>query len=490
VAVKTVAVAFAASTLGSAVLTPAVRNLAHRWDLFDHALTSRKIHGKPVPRLGGIAIVAAFFAPVLALMFVGSDLGSRFYADSHRAFALFAGGGLIAALGIWDDLRGCGARTKFAVQFGAAALMYALGYRIDEIANPFGPPIELGIFGAPFTMLWIAGVVNAMNLIDGLDGLAGGIGFIAVITTALLAFAQGDPLMLLFTVTLAGALLGFLFHNFHPATIFMGDTGSMFIGFVLATTAIPTNNRSSSSVALLVPIIALGIPIADTLLAMARRAARGAPLFSGDRGHIHHRLLDSGLSHRATVLVMYGGSALLGAIAIAVAYANASHALLLLLALSGVVYLSLRRLGFLEVGNVQQLMADRERNLGMRAAVRRAGESLRRAGDAEAIWASVRKVARELGATGVSLRLVDDDGETRSFAVRVAANDPRLYVARYSILAERHSDDVIELAWTDGRKKIDRDTEIAVELLCDHVSAAAERIKPALAPLRKLANTR
>ena len=122
--------------------------------------------------------------------------------------------------------------------------------------------------------------------------------------------------------------------------------------------------------------------------------------------------------------------------------------------------------------------------------MRRAGEALRRARDAETIWASVRQVARELGATGVSLRLVDDDGETRSFAVRVAANDPRLYVARYSILAERHSDDVIELSWTDGRKKIDRDTEIAVELLCDHVSAATERIRPALVPLRKLANSR
>jgi UDP-GlcNAc:undecaprenyl-phosphate GlcNAc-1-phosphate transferase len=488
--VKTTSIAFASATIAAAILTPAIRALAHRWDLLDHALTSRKLHGKPIPRLGGVAIVAAFYAPLIALLFVGSELGSRFYGDPHRAFGLFASGGLIAALGIWDDLRGCGARTKLAVQFGAAALVYALGYRIDEIANPFGPPIDLGILGAPFTMLWIAGVVNAMNLIDCLDGLAGGIGLIAVITTALLAFAQGDPLMLLFTATLAGALLGFLFHNFHPATIFMGDTGSMFIGFVLATTAIPTNNRSSSSVALLVPIIALGIPIADTLLAMVRRAARGAPLFSGDRGHIHHRLLDRGLSHRSTVLVMYGGSAVLGLAALALAYANASQTMLLLLAVGGFVYLALRRLGFLEVGNVQQLMADRERNLGMRAAVRRAGEALRRARDAEAIWVSVRRVARELGATGVSLRLVDDDGETRSFAVGVAANDPRLYVARYSILAERHSDDVIELAWTDGRKKIDRDTEIAVELLCDHVSAAAERIKPVLAPLRKLANTR
>ena len=122
--------------------------------------------------------------------------------------------------------------------------------------------------------------------------------------------------MMLFTAALAGAVLGFLFYNFNPATIFMGDTGSMFLGFVLATTAIQTNQKSSTAVAIVVPIIALGVPIADTLLAMARRAARGAPLFSADRGHIHHRLLDLGLSHRQTVLVIYGASAVLGVAAV------------------------------------------------------------------------------------------------------------------------------------------------------------------------------
>jgi UDP-GlcNAc:undecaprenyl-phosphate GlcNAc-1-phosphate transferase len=241
-------------------------------------------------------------------------------------------------------------------------------------------------------------------------------------------------------------------------------------------------------VALLVPIVALGIPIADTLLAMARRAARGAPLFSGDRGHIHHRLMDRGLSHRQTVLVMYGGSAVLGVAALAIAFANAAQALVVLLALAGVVFVALRRLGFLDVGNVQQLMVERDRNLRMRTAVRRAGEALRRAKDPEGIWACVRGVAPDLGAAGVSLRLVDDDGETRTFSLPVAANASRAFVTPYSVLAERHSDDVIEFAWTDGREKIDRDTEIAIELLCDHVSGASARLEPAFAPLRKAAN--
>jgi UDP-GlcNAc:undecaprenyl-phosphate GlcNAc-1-phosphate transferase len=480
-----------AATLAGAVLTPLVRLLAHRFGALDHALTSRKLHGKPIPRVGGVAIVAAFYAPLLALVFVDSDVGRRLYADPQKALALIAGGLAIAALGVWDDLRGANARTKFLVQFTVAGAMYALGFRVDQIANPYGAPIQLGWLGLPFTMLWIAGVVNAMNLIDGLDGLAGGVALIAITTTFAIAALRGEPLMILFTAALAGAVLGFLFYNFNPASIFMGDTGSMFLGFVLATTAIQTNQKSSTAVAIVVPIIALGVPIADTLLAMARRAARGAPLFSADRGHIHHRLLDLGFSHRQTVLVLYGTSIALGLAALALTHASSSQATWFLLALSGVAYLALRRLGYISLSKAQHVLGERRRNLFVRRELRRIGELLREARTPDEAWVAVRMAARAVGATAVALHLPEDRaGDPDLLCEGFDEAGPELLRARYSLLPERPGDTHVELGWTDGRAEVDRDTEIAIELLCDHLSGALERIERGGAPaaLAKVVN--
>ncbi len=280
---RTAGIAFLMSALCAAILTPLVRTVAQRLGMLDHALSSRKIHGRPVPRLGGIAIVAGFYVPLVALFVFRSEVGRIFLAEKNQAVGLFVGGILIALLGVYDDLWGAGAKRKFAVQFTVAALLYYLGFRIDSLANPFGEPIALGWAGMPFTLLWMVGVVNAMNLIDGLDGLAGGVALVAVTTTFLIALQRGHPLMILFCAALGGSIVGFLFYNFNPASIFMGDTGSMFLGFVLAASAIQTNQKSSTAVAVLIPAIAMGLPILDTLLAMSRRAVRGRPLFRADK---------------------------------------------------------------------------------------------------------------------------------------------------------------------------------------------------------------
>jgi UDP-GlcNAc:undecaprenyl-phosphate GlcNAc-1-phosphate transferase len=472
--------AFLLATVAAGALTPVVRMLARRLGALDHALTSRKAHGKPVPRLGGIAIVFAFNAPLVALLFVNSEVGRRFWEHPEKALGLVGGGIAIAALGVWDDLRGANARTKFLVQFCVGAVMYWLGFRVDWIGNPFGAPIQLGWFSLPFTMLWIAGVINAMNLIDGLDGLAGGVALVAVSTTLAIAALNGQPLMVLFAAALAGAVLGFLFYNFNPASIFMGDTGSMFLGFVLATTAIQTNQKSSTTVAIAVPIIALGVPIADTLLAMLRRAARGAPIFSADRGHIHHRLLASGLSHRQAVLALYAASIVLGGVALLLSFASASQSTYLLLALSGVAYLALRRLGFLSLEKTQRVLADRRRNVQTRTAVRRIGETLRSARDRSDVWVAMRVAAGVLGASALALHLPGDGpGEPEVFSEGFDEADATLFRARYGLLPERPGDMHVEFGFDDGRTTVDRDTEIAIELLCDHVSAALERIEPA-----------
>jgi len=238
---RTAGVAFVLSVICGALLTPLVRQLAHRFGLFDHARSSRKIHGKPIPRLGGIAIVIAFYTPLVGLLLFQTGVGQLFYAERDHVIGLFAGGLSIAALGLYDDLRGANAWKKFLVQFAVAGLLYYLGFRIDVIANPLGSEIHLGWVSLPFTVFWIVGVINALNLIDGLDGLAGGVALVAITTTFLVSLQRGHPLMMLFTSALAGAIVGFLLYNFNPASIFMGDTGSMFLGFVLSATAIQTN---------------------------------------------------------------------------------------------------------------------------------------------------------------------------------------------------------------------------------------------------------
>ena len=410
---RTAALAFIISMLCGTFLTPLVRRMAHRFGALDHARSSRKIHGAPVPRLGGIAIVVAFYAPMTALMLFHGGVGALFLSEREHVIGLFAGGLLIALLGLYDDLRGANAWKKFFVQFVVAGLLYKLGFRFDLLANPFGDPINLGWANLPFTVLWIVGVINAMNLIDGLDGLAGGVALVAVVTTFLVSLQRGHPLMMLFSSALAGSIVGFLFYNFNPASIFMGDTGSMFLGFVLATTTMQTNQKASTAVAVLIPCIALGLPIMDTLLAIGRRAIRGRPLFQADKEHIHHKLMDRGLSHRQAVLVLYGFCLVLGAAALVLTYANSGQAALLLVVLAVVAFVFLRTLGYVRFDQMPAAGADRKRNRAMRAALQPLGRRLKQLRAVDEMWPLVIEAGKALGAVTVDLH-VDLLGATES----------------------------------------------------------------------------
>jgi len=479
--VTTISTAFFLSLACSAAFTPLVIKLAHRLRAVDHALSSRKIHGRPVPRLGGIAIAAAFFVPITGLLLVNSGVGHLFYADGLRPFGLFIGGALIALLGVYDDLKGAGARLKFTVQFAVAALVYVLGYRIDALANPFGPTLHLGWLGLPFTMLWIAGVINAINLIDGLDGLAGGVSLVAVAITCVFAFLRGDPLMMLFTAALAGALIGFLRYNVNPAKIFMGDTGSMFLGFVLAVSAIETSAKSSTTVAILVPIIVLGLPITDTLLAMWRRGVRGAPLFQADRGHIHHRLLDAGLSHRAACRALWGTSVALGLVALALASASGGRAALILAGLAIAAGVVLRKLGYFQIERTAEVLEARRRNLGRRAALQGIAEQLRRAADADEVYESLQATTPALGADCVCMRFEQATPSERpqrhAYGRLCPVPGAERFCARYPLRGEHPETNRLKLGWSGGPAVVDRDTELAVDILCQHVRDALSRIE-------------
>jgi UDP-GlcNAc:undecaprenyl-phosphate GlcNAc-1-phosphate transferase len=467
---KTAAVAFIVAIICATILTPLVRRLAQRFGVLDHALSSRKIHGRPIPRLGGIAIVLAFYLPLVGLLLWHSEVGNMFTAERGLVLGLFVGGLIIALLGVYDDLRGAGAGRKFLVQFGVAGLMYALGYRIELLANPFGAELHLGWMSLPFTLFWIVGVINAMNLIDGLDGLAGGVALVAVLTTFLISVQRAHPLMMLFSGALAGAIMGFLFYNFNPATIFMGDTGSMFLGFVLATSAIQTNQKSSTAVAVLIPGIALGLPIMDTLLAMGRRALRGRPIFQADKEHIHHRLLARGLSHRQAVLVLYGFCTLLGGVALVLTYTNSLESAFLLLALGLVAFAALRALGYMRLDRISESAQERRKNKALRAAARPLGQRLRRVRTLDEAWVIVTEAAAVFGAASVSV------GPFSHRLQGTADDAPALFQARFVIPGSEH---MLELGWLDGRREIDRDTEIAVDIFCESLADAFENVKSA-----------
>jgi UDP-GlcNAc:undecaprenyl-phosphate GlcNAc-1-phosphate transferase len=314
------------------VCTPWVRNLAHSRGWLDDPKLERKVHDKPIPRVGGIAIAIGFYVPLIGSFLLDNDLSRAWLSNPTDVLGLLAGSVFMLGLGFTDDLWSLSAKSKFLVQtLVALALFYGCDLQIVKLANPFGgDPFALGALSLPVTLLWLVGVVNAINLIDGLDGLATGTSLVSVLTLFVVSLIYPNPITALTCIVLAGALLGFLPYNFNPASIFMGDSGSLFLGFILATTSILGSTKASTAVALAIPILALGFPIMDTTLALYRRVFGGRPMFKGDREHIHHRLLDLGLTHIQAVLTLYAACLALAGVALSMVYVNARQAAVML----------------------------------------------------------------------------------------------------------------------------------------------------------------
>ena len=299
-------VVFLLAALLALGLTPVVRRVVLRYEIVDRP-EARRVNTIPVPRGGGLAVCAAFLSVSGLFLIVNQGaaaIPAPFSLDPPDVVALLLGGAVAAGLGAIDDLFDLRARLQLLGQVLLACGAVALGITIDFIANPLGPgQIRFsGPIAAGLTVFWIVGMINSINWIDGLDGLSSGIAFIAAVTLGLISLTTqvGQPLVAVLCFALAGALLGFLRWNFHPASIFAGTSGVQFVGFTLAVLAIL--GTAKVAVALLV----LGVPIIDTFWIIVRRASEGRSPFSPDRTHIHHRLLDLGLSHRQTVLVIYG----------------------------------------------------------------------------------------------------------------------------------------------------------------------------------------
>ena len=407
-------VAFLLSALVALLVTPLVTRFAHARGWYDMPTGGRKIHARPIPRIGGVAVVTAFFTPLLGLLIYTNRISGVLYADMQMFAALCIGTTAIVALGLFDDLRGATAKTKLVVQVLVAIGMWEAGFRIELLGNPFGEPFVLGALSLPLTTLWMVGVVNALNLIDGLDGLASGTALMASIVLFGVAFVDNAVLLCLLMASLGGALMGFLFYNFNPARVFLGDSGSMFLGFLLASVSLWTQVKAATAAALLIPVIALGLPILDTTLSFVRRLARGQSPFRGDREHVHHRLLALGLSHRNAVVTLYTLSGIFALGALALLDDDSVRRTIVLSAMAVVVWLLVRRIGVMRAPGLfhpAALGAATGRDL-----VRIGARRIRNASDLDRAWQSSVEVLGELGCDEVQLVLAEPEtsqGERR-----------------------------------------------------------------------------
>lgn len=300
------------SAVAAFALTPVVIAVARRAATFDHP-GPQKLHTEPVPTLGGLGILVAVLGTLWGFEAFGLGLTSR------HVLALTLAALPVLAVGVCDDLAGASISLKLSGHFLAGGILYAFGVRVFELTNPLGDTIPLGILGLPVTMLWVALMTNAMNLVDGLDGLAAGIGAIAALSLSMVGVLQGEADVRCLGLVLTGAIVGFYPYNFPRARVFLGDVGSTFIGLVLATIALLQNRKTTVAMTLLLPIVALGLPVLDTVFAVVRRTANGRNPLRRDLGHLHHRLLRLGLSPRQAVASLLAVTAVFGLVALLLA---------------------------------------------------------------------------------------------------------------------------------------------------------------------------
>lgn len=342
-----IAAALVAALLIAFITTPIVKDLAQKWGAVDVPKDNRRMHHHPIPRMGGLAIFLGFLLSVLIFFpFVpGGGLSKEFQG-------MLLGAVIIVILGIFDDIYALPALPKLLVQIVAATVAVLSGNHIDIISNPniFSsvPYWELGWLRVPVTIIWIVAVTNAVNLIDGLDGLACGVSTISSMTMLVIALSVAEPNVALIAAALAGGCIGFLPYNLNPAKIFMGDTGSTFLGYVLGVVSIQGLFKYYTLISFVVPFLMLGLPIFDTCFAFIRRIAHGQSPMHADRSHIHHRLIDMGLSQKQAVAVLYVVSTILGLCAVVLTTISALRAMLLLFALclagavGGLIYFNAR----------------------------------------------------------------------------------------------------------------------------------------------------
>lgn len=298
-----VILAFLLSALITYKMVPSVIQLANNIGAIDVPKDGRRVHKKPIPRIGGLAIFTGFLASALI-----------FIPPNTKVLAVLLASGIMIIMGLIDDISPLKAKTKMLIQIFCACIIVWAEIRIDFFTHPFEDQILIGVklLSIPITIFWIVGITNTVNLIDGLDGLAAGISAIAAITLAIVSITSNQLLTATLLMGVAGGAVGFLPYNFNPAKIFMGDTGALFLGFILSVSSILGTIKGATILAVIIPLFALAVPILDTSFAILRRFLAGKPIMEADKGHLHHRLLAKGFSQKTTVLYLYAIASMLG----------------------------------------------------------------------------------------------------------------------------------------------------------------------------------
>jgi UDP-GlcNAc:undecaprenyl-phosphate GlcNAc-1-phosphate transferase len=395
--VKTYFALFVIATCSALVSTPILRRLCQRFKLLDVPSDNRRVHTSAIPRLGGVAIYLSLMVALASLLLVSNLVTQSLAYYQPVLFKVLIPSTLVLLLGIYDDLRGTNAAVKFLGLGLIASLFYAMGGRIEALAVPF-----IGIVTFPpvvsfaLTVFWLVAISNAFNLIDGVDGLATGAALFSSVVILVVALLGGHAVMTVVAIVLCGALAGFLRYNFNPASIFLGDSGALFVGFLLASLSLLGAQKATTAIAVITPILAFGLPVVDTTVTMARRVIGGRPIFQGDGEHIHHMLLARGWSQRRVVLILYAVCAGFGLFAAISTKTSSPITGFVLFVISAAVIFAVGHLRYHEVdelrAGVKRTVGNRRVRVANNVRVRRAGLALSKATSLNCVFAALQEM--------------------------------------------------------------------------------------------------
>jgi UDP-GlcNAc:undecaprenyl-phosphate/decaprenyl-phosphate GlcNAc-1-phosphate transferase len=398
---------FVGSTLLSFLLTRTVRNVANSRGWVYAPPSSRHIHKDLIPRLGGIGIFIAFAVFAVVLVAVPGLPGADETISRRTVLTILGPATLVFLVGLYDDFRPVKPQVKFAVQALAGALLFFGGFGVFRLPLFFGS-YTFGWLALPLTMLWVLWITNAFNLLDGVDGLAAGSALFSTLTVFVVSLIGSNSLVSSLTLALGGAILGFLRFNFNPATIFLGDCGSLFIGFMLSALALAGAGKTPTIVAVAIPVVSFGLPVLETVLSVMRRFLNGQPLFAADRQHIHHKLLERGFSQQQVVFILYVVSAICGLLSLFLLYPSGPMVGIVLFVIGTGIWVGVQHLGyheFVELGRVAHRTMDQKRIIVNDLAIRRATEALTKLEDIVSVGQVLREAFESNDFDGFELKL-------------------------------------------------------------------------------------
>jgi len=478
---------FVLAAVMGVLLTPLAGAIGRRLGAMDRTVDP------PVPRFGGLAIVAAAVLALGLLALVFDPVRALLGYSRIELEAVYAGALVIFALGVADDLHALKAPPKLLVEVAVAAGMYVVaGVKAATVWLPFGI-VNLGyVGGLLFTIVWIVGITNAFNLLDGIDGAAAGAAIFAFLAVFFASVSLGNPLVALLTVALAGATLGFLRYNFAPARIYLGDSGSLFLGFVLAALALRGATKGPTIVAIAIPLVAFALPVMDTLITVVRRAARGAPVMTGDREHLHHRLLAMGLTTRQAAALLYVVSAAFALASMLFLNPNVRGLTIFLAMIAVLVWFAARHLRVFELTELARIARRglvATRAISFNVDVRKAAHDLDRTrswGEIVATLArlfdrsefdAVRLVVSERGPGRTRREFLLEGGQAREQAVAPKPDEWGVHLP-FQLGPDGAVHGELAAFRRYGQKALLTDVNLLVEVLRPALAAAASRVAP------------